>query len=120
MSEIYGASKRVIVWLGQEDEFFEDALSLIKSVGSIPVERHPEVTLQDWFNQQTAFHRLGLQQAPEISYWLGIIASFNRPFFERIWIVQEVILAKDVMVACGNETFPWKLISNSVSFIPRA
>jgi hypothetical protein len=117
MSDIYGKSKKVIVWMGQEDEFFEDALSLLKSVGSIPVERHSEVTLRDWFNQEAVFRRLGRHQAPETRHWLGIIAFLNRPFFERVWIVQEVIFGKDVTVACGNETFPWELVSNTLSFI---
>jgi hypothetical protein len=47
VNEIYGAAIIVIIWLGGEGEFLEDALSLIKCVGSIPVERHLEVTLRD-------------------------------------------------------------------------
>jgi hypothetical protein len=104
MNEIYGAAIIVIIWLGGEDEFLEDALSLIKSVGGIPVERHLEVTLRDWFNQRAVFRRLGLQQPPKINHWLGIIAFSKGHSSNGSGLF---ILAKDVVLACGNETFPW-------------
>jgi hypothetical protein len=102
VNEIYGAAIIVIIWLGGEDEFLEDALSLIKSVGSIPVERHLEVTLRDWFNQRAVFRRLGLQQPPKINHWLGIIAFSKGHSSNGSGLF---ILAKDVVVVCGNETF---------------
>jgi hypothetical protein len=33
-------------------------------------------------------------------------------FWSRVWIVQEVILAKDVLVSWGNEFLPWYKIKN--------
>jgi hypothetical protein len=103
--------------LGQEDEFFEDGLSLIKSVGSIPVERPPEVRLQDWFSQEAIFHKLGFQQAPEISHWIRVLFFSTGHSLKGSELFKRLSLPKDVMVACGNETFPWKLISNTVSLI---
>jgi Heterokaryon incompatibility protein (HET) len=91
MNEIYGTAMSVIVWLGQEDEFIEDALSLFKSVGSITVEIHPEVTIRDWFD---LFRKLGLQQASKSNHLFGVTAFFQRPFFERSCILQGVILAE--------------------------
>ncbi|KAL8853979.1 MAG: hypothetical protein Q9198_010943 [Flavoplaca austrocitrina] len=54
MGFIYEAAQNVVIWLGGEDEFMDDALAAMKalSVIVVPRERHPEVKLADWYNQE--------------------------------------------------------------------
>jgi heterokaryon incompatibility protein (HET) len=116
MDQIYGSAEKVVVWVGQEDEFTSDAIYAISTIGNIPKERHCEIKTKDWFLQDPALARVGAQPL-HWKRWLGMIAFFNRPLFQRIWIVQEVILAKRVTLICGNEQLPWQWISNTISFL---
>ncbi len=42
------------------------------------------------------------------SIWLEFLALIKRPWFSRIWIVQEVVMGKKVTVRCGPHQFDWK------------
>lgn len=38
----------------------------------------------------------------------AILALWNRSYWKRVWIVQEVLLAKDIIVICGDRSCPWQ------------
>lgn len=38
----------------------------------------------------------------------AILALWNRPYWKRVWVVQEVLLAKDIIVICGNHICLWQ------------
>jgi hypothetical protein len=116
MDQIYNSAEKVIVWVGQEDEFTADAIYAIKTIGNIPKERHSEIQTKDWLLQDSALTRVGARPL-HWKRWLGMIVFFNRPIFQRIWIAQEVILAKSITLICGNEQLPWEWVSNTVSFL---
>jgi hypothetical protein len=37
----------------------------------------------------------------------AILALFSRQYWRRIWIIQEIVLAKDIIVFCGQESVHW-------------
>jgi hypothetical protein len=41
----------------------------------------------------------------------AVVALFNRPWWQRIWVVQEVVLAKNVYLICGNIDMLFSLLS---------
>jgi len=41
------------------------------------------------------------------SEWRALDALYWRPWFKRIWIVQEITLAREAVVLCGDEHMPW-------------
>ncbi|KAL8978226.1 MAG: hypothetical protein Q9205_006144 [Flavoplaca limonia] len=104
MGSIYEAAQNVVIWLGGEDEFTNDALAAMKALSVIPRERHPEVKLADWYNQGTVLRRLGVQTNITPYMWLGLVAFLNRPWFSRVWVVQEVSLARDAVVVQTKDT----------------
>jgi heterokaryon incompatibility protein (HET) len=60
MDQIYRAATRTIVWVGLEDEFMEDAFSLIKSIGTIPRNRHRPLTIEDFnYRQELILWEMG-------------------------------------------------------------
>ncbi|KAH7061022.1 heterokaryon incompatibility protein-domain-containing protein, partial [Paraphoma chrysanthemicola] len=81
MAKIYGHASRVIVWLGEAADDSDLALEAIrlagakKSTNSLDSER--------------------IQQA--------VLALLQRPWFRRIWILQEVAAARHVLITCGSE-----------------
>ena len=45
----------------------------------------------------------------ELSFWTipEWRAFVDRPYFRRLWIIQEIALAKSIEVHCGNDTMEW-------------
>jgi hypothetical protein len=42
--------------------------------------------------------------------WKALRALINRPWFSRIWIIQEVALSRRAVVMCGRDELPWKVV----------
>jgi len=42
--------------------------------------------------------------------WVSFAAFFARPYFCRVWILQEVTLAKRVTAICGDQFVDWEKI----------
>jgi hypothetical protein len=84
MAEIFKAAKGVTVWLGKEDEFLIDALTVINRIAAIP-EENWALTPYTSFYEPTASQQ---QHHPNLSFqnWLGFIALINRPWFKRAWV----------------------------------
>lgn len=116
MDKIYSKARRVIAWLGQENEFTQDAISLLRIIGRVPEERYKHIRVSHWQNHDLEFLRMGVSPPPTFNQWLGLIALFNLPYMRRVWIIQEVLVARDVMVVWGSENFPWTLIAKVMSF----
>jgi hypothetical protein len=108
MKAIYQRAKGVVAWLGpaaDESDHLIDTLfwageeasrSRFLQLDLSAEERHLEYT--DSYNR--LIKRLGHEPTfPEES-----LRSFvNKPYWTRVWIVQELSLARDVLFACGNK-----------------
>ncbi|KAL6695634.1 heterokaryon incompatibility domain-containing protein [Trichoderma pleuroticola] len=79
MAEIYSKAHRVIVWLGEAADNSDQAL---KSIRMAADEEHQS------FQKDTD------QQA--------VLAILERPWFRRIWVLQEVAAAQHIVMMCGS------------------
>lgn len=41
----------------------------------------------------------------------------KRPWWHRVWVIQEAILAKDVSLLCGTRLFPWEEVMGAIHYI---
>jgi hypothetical protein len=83
MGEIFRRAEVVFAWLGVED---------VESRFTI-----------DWMRKQKpAVLQLSFQEQENL--W----AFFSRSYWSRLWIVQELILAREVVFICGHATFTWR------------
>ncbi|KAF1945324.1 hypothetical protein EJ02DRAFT_369686 [Clathrospora elynae] len=89
MGEIYKTATRVVVWLGIEDRTTKSAFDLIVGLSTLtPAERsklHP--------------HEVRPQHANpllDIYTWNALALFFRKTWFNRAWIIQEVVFARDV------------------------
>ena len=52
-------------------------------------------------------------------YWKGVVEALNnirdRPYWTRTWIFQEILLARDVIVLCGESSVSWKRLMDLCS-----
>lgn len=84
MNLIYGKAHEVICWLGEPDSVLKHDLSHLEAYFTHPVTARREAYAI------SALERL-----------------MNLPYWTRIWIVQEVVLAKRTVLVCGTFAFEW-------------
>ncbi|RDW56510.1 hypothetical protein BP5796_13151 [Coleophoma crateriformis] len=129
MGRIYQSAKSVIVWLGRERQDVHDTSAEDLLMGAWKLEPagrtgkldesildllldDPERYLSpsappslkaaatDWL--QTVDER-------EMCRWLLSLPSLNRSWFERAWVIQELIMGRETTVVCGQFQFSWDM-----------
>jgi hypothetical protein len=103
MRDIYKRAANVIFWLGEQEPCDEDAVDLMEIFSKQHphhwnLERHRVKTLQE----------LGLP-----SYnngWFGWASLLSRPWFGRVWIVQEFLNARNSVFMSGALEIPTELL----------
>lgn len=85
MGQIYRRASHVIVDIGEGSEDSDEALTLIQSLS--PTHLYPMV------------EGLNIQEKVNTLY--------RRPWFSRIWVLQEVFMAQKASVLCGRRYVPW-------------
>jgi hypothetical protein len=108
MGLIYSQASAVVAWLGPEDKDSHTALRLM--------QHWAHNVDADWeFNQlipsaQSEDRRWGDVHIP-IPFKSGeldsVCAFLNRPYFQRTWVRQEVVLGSKAYFQCGNERISW-------------
>lgn len=92
MKRIFSTASSVIVWLGDAE-------------GSI------SATLEMILKYNWSRGRKNLFKYPEESL-RGLEDLFSRSWWKRIWIVQEVVAARELVVLLGRTMFPWIMLAN--------
>ncbi|EXA31269.1 hypothetical protein FOPG_18083 [Fusarium oxysporum f. sp. conglutinans race 2 54008] len=77
MAKIYAKASRVIVWLGEAAASSDQALEEIR----IAAATNPAIS--------------------ETNHQQAILTLLERPWFQRIWVLQEVAAARHVLIKCG-------------------
>ena len=53
----------------------------------------------------------------EAQDWKALDAIFWRTWFTRVWVIQEITMAKEATVLCGAQCIPWWTLAFAASFI---
>ncbi|KAJ4244035.1 hypothetical protein NW762_014648 [Fusarium torreyae] len=123
MGDIYRTATRVVVWLGLEGEHSKLALDHIKRMcqffnvdwttnALIP---KPWIGPDDFWKTTTPFHFR--QDGQDVGRALADL--FFRPWFERVWIRQEIALAKQdkAIMQCGRDEILWSIFKDYLFFV---
>lgn len=110
MEEIYRRASCVVVWLGDADDSHL-AFELLQELS--------------YFTQTLAMGELYQKYSPQISMpkWQALNKLVRSPWFDRIWVVQEVAVASSTKVHYGSEVMEWeefqrRLFTDTVVFGP--
>ncbi|KAK0707444.1 heterokaryon incompatibility protein-domain-containing protein [Lasiosphaeris hirsuta] len=95
MAYIYKNATSVAIWLGPEEEDSQLAVRFLKLVA----EAAGQGCMQTQ-EEVAALIRDGSQVA-------ALVSLFERPYWKRLWVVQEVLNAARIDVYCGSSTLPW-------------
>jgi hypothetical protein len=106
MREIYRLSQQVVIWLGEEDHHSQLALSIVPALARSYSEnlspRRPTETLVSRTRE-----KWGKLPSSSDERWHGLMMLLQRPWFQRIWVVQEVAVSPDAIVVCGGDVVSW-------------
>jgi hypothetical protein len=91
MGSLYSLAKGVIVWLGVADRKADDGFAYFAKVRA-PLGKK-------WKDEVAS---------PADSGWQGVIELHNRPYWKRLWIIQEFVNANDIEIHCGSHRISWK------------
>jgi len=96
MHEIYTKASSVIAWLGPENEYTVPAFRMVYTFADLYRDLESDTA------------RRHLATSPSfLSSWIALGHFFANPWWERMWIVQEVVLAQITTVIMGPWSIPW-------------
>ncbi|ETI29141.1 hypothetical protein G647_01594 [Cladophialophora carrionii CBS 160.54] len=116
MGEIFAAAEKVLGWLGPEDQTTPDVFTVIDSLSTIPRDRYTAVTAADLWKPEIYPSKLDISPLT-YQHWLALVAFLCRPFSERVWIIQEMVAAKEIFLICGTRVYTWETVSAALSFL---
>ncbi|KAI4284668.1 MAG: hypothetical protein L6R38_001246 [Xanthoria sp. 2 TBL-2021] len=109
MGDIYQKAKRVLVGLGPESEDSALAIEKLLSISSwVEVDWNVgTITLPTHAVADKAWPEGPVDISYDEKTWSSILSLLCRPWLQRLWIWQEVLLAKTVGLQCGYDTLVW-------------
>ncbi|KAF2266666.1 HET-domain-containing protein [Lojkania enalia] len=116
MSKIYSKASRVLVWLGQDDSHNADkAFAVLHAL----VNEHEGADSATLGQTNMAFSTLGITSMPPVKseLWENVMAFFTNTWFLRMWVIQEIALARRATVIWGASELDWEVIASAVDAI---
>ncbi|KAF2239889.1 hypothetical protein EV356DRAFT_562657 [Viridothelium virens] len=104
MAKVYGTARQVVVWLGPESTDSRLALELTSWF-----DRWYRQTLDENGHSQLLKESLGLWRK-NLSLRQPVMHLFQRPWFSRLWVLQEVAFARDIVAYCGRLQISFKTL----------
>lgn len=123
MRDIYEHAAGVLVWLGPGGETVSAAIYLVNHIFDTACSHwshNPDGTVDCYdvddfveFLPNTTFPPSGSDK------WQPLVQFFSREWFQRTWIVQEVVVAKVVTTFCGEDEILWQQIGVAATWIQK-
>ncbi|KAF2650853.1 hypothetical protein K491DRAFT_720384 [Lophiostoma macrostomum CBS 122681] len=99
MTDIYTKADSVALWLGQEADESHLAVNMLQEVAA---------------NARSSGKLTSLIASSYGKPDLGAVVSlFERDYWRRLWVVQEVFNAKDINVYCGSSVLHWSIYTEA-------
>ncbi|KAF1841543.1 WD40 repeat-like protein [Cucurbitaria berberidis CBS 394.84] len=100
MGKIYTNATNTLIWLGDdEDSSSVLAFETMENVHARLQGSDAQVTPED-------FGRLHFPPATDRSWW-AVKQLLRRPWFTRLWTIQEAFLSRDLFIECGRAIACW-------------
>ncbi|CZR66833.1 uncharacterized protein PAC_16734 [Phialocephala subalpina] len=118
MGSIYNNAREVIVWLGPSSPNSDLALQTLKLIGEGNTYDPDEMTNKtkpgSWPNT------LGNNTEVLISHkesWFAVKDILTREWFSRLWVFQEIVLARKATLVVGEKSLDWKITTSGLEWI---
>lgn len=113
MGSIYRSATKTISWLGPDDGGSETAVKILRNIFPRVNESIRRGDLLAWLNPDQAdlWQKNGQRTDRSTftsgnNFWDCCKELLSRAYFSRSWITQELVLSRNVVVLCGQQTLP--------------
>jgi Heterokaryon incompatibility protein (HET) len=129
MATIYSKALRTVIWLGEATESsrlaFDFVYRLVEASKTVPDPtgflKSPELYsvclgMSDVgvvFGLPASLPLMRLIRQPRCA---ALSELLLRPWFERIWVVQEFFCASNRLVVCGSDVIPWEELAGAIKY----
>ncbi|KIW83147.1 hypothetical protein Z517_02391 [Fonsecaea pedrosoi CBS 271.37] len=114
MRETYGRATRVVVWLGRQMDNTDQVFALISKLSTM-------ATVDNLDHQTVAYTHDDLEAGdlPDASdpVWRGLDQLLWSSWFSRVWIIQEITLAREALVFSGSASCGWHQLELAARFV---
>jgi len=117
MGSLYRLAERVVVWLGPEENDSNHAMALMQDIGAqVYVDFDTCVMEPTTDARDPTLANENVQLPLEERDLCSLYHLFCRPWFERLWVRQEIFLANELaIVVCGSCSMLWKVFRRAWS-----
>ncbi|EPE33887.1 hypothetical protein GLAREA_06900 [Glarea lozoyensis ATCC 20868] len=103
MRDIFAGADQVVIWLGEED----DDGSTAPAFKLIPILAKLDKTeTWNYVVQNAESEGSSAEDLLKDLYSLNRLGS--RPWWKRVWVLQEIVVAKEAMLLCGSQVLSWQ------------
>lgn len=113
MGAIYRSATKTISWLGPDDGDSETAVKVLRNIFPRVNDSIRKKDLLAWLDpEKTNLWQKSVQRTNRIpgfsgnDFWDSCKQILTRAYFSRSWITQELVLSRNVVVLCGQQTVP--------------
>ena len=115
MRSIYSEARTVLVWLGKESDDSDLAMQMLTTLDPPNFDgfKNPD--------KEEGRRELAQQMHKVIMWSIKQVRSVSslckRRYWSRMWIIQEIMLAKDIEIQCGSEILEWSKLQHLHHYI---
>lgn len=100
MYRIYSLAKSVMVWLGAKSHDSNKAFRFMRDLAGSPQNAQSRIESES--------------HEPDFE---ALVNLFERDYWSRVWVVQEILNGKSVNVCCGKESITWQSLLDLVKLL---
>jgi hypothetical protein len=115
MREVYSKATSVIIWIGPADSSTDLAFDILSTspqgfgsynttVFSVPEADRRHIPTISRLNRD---HQLLFLES--------LLAFYRKPYWDRLWVIQEILLASNLRLKCGKREFSWTKIASLIT-----
>jgi Heterokaryon incompatibility protein (HET) len=116
MGRIYSSAEVVYIWLGEGDMRTDGVMDYLGR-GTLPL-RSSQISEVDsdlltkpslsWRVAMDLYVRAQIYQSTNAPHYSGLQEVMGRPWITRLWTLQEVVLATNATIVCGEKMISWE------------
>ncbi|KAI8185545.1 Heterokaryon incompatibility protein 6, OR allele [Colletotrichum sp. SAR 10_65] len=105
MPDIYGIAARVLVYLGPSADNSDLAIAFLEHISDFADYLDEVLPTANFAAALAAGFVMPPPDAPD---WPALRAFLRRPWFRRVWVIQEFVNATELTVMCGAREIDWR------------
>ncbi|KAF2656777.1 hypothetical protein K491DRAFT_715009 [Lophiostoma macrostomum CBS 122681] len=119
MDQVYQRASRVIVWLGI-DEYKEAHRAFSTICTFVNAQENPDAPVAFYTSGKLRSYMIECIHTPppqDSMDWVNVMALFINTWFTRMWVLQEIALARNAVITWGGAEIDWQILGRAVEHI---